>query len=134
MPTLNEVQTWKGLDLRDNDGDKIGSITDVYLDRQTGEPAWIAVKTGLFGMSSSLVPVSGAQPTTEGVTVPYEKAKVKDAPNVVADGELTPDEERRLYDHYGVAFGDFDYDSDYGVPNRDVGEHTSRARLRRMVP
>ena len=114
MTTLNDVQTWKGQDLRDNDGDKIGSIADIYLDRQTGEPEWIAVKTGLFGSNVSFVPIRQASSTGDGVTVPYAKDKVKDAPNVDADGELSPEEERRLYQHYDVAFGDFDYDADYG--------------------
>src|SRR5688572_11187986 len=92
MPTIQDVQTWKGLDLYDNDGDKIGEIVDVYLDRQTNEPEWLAVKTGLFGTNVSFVPIQQANGTGEGVTVPYEKAKVKDAPNAEADGELSPEE------------------------------------------
>ncbi len=37
----------------DADGEKIGTIEDILLDRQTGEPAWAAVKTGLFGLKHS---------------------------------------------------------------------------------
>ena len=50
MPTLQDVQTWKGQTLYGSDNDKIGEIADVYLDRQSGEPEWLAVKTGLFGI------------------------------------------------------------------------------------
>jgi uncharacterized protein (TIGR02271 family) len=131
MPTLTDVQTWKGLDLYDNDGDKIGSIADVYLDRQTGEPEWIAVTTGMFGTNVNFVPIAEARGTGEGVTVPYEKALVKDAPNAEADGELSPDEERRLYQHYNVEFGDFDYDREYGGPGHDTsGPNTDDAMTR----
>ena len=112
MPTLQDVQTWRGRDLYDNDNEKIGEITDIYLDRQSGEPEWLAVKTGLFGTNVSFVPIAQASATEDHVTVPYEKSQVKDAPNAKADGELSPEEERRLYEHYGRDFGDFDYDSD----------------------
>ena len=151
MPTLTDVQAWKGLTLQDNDGDKIGEIADVYLDRQSGEPEWIAVTTGLFGTNVSFVPIAEARGTGDGVTVPYEKSLVKDAPHADADGELSPDEERRLYQHYGREFGDFDYERDYGRdtsgPKTDdamtrseeelrVGtarEEVGRARLRKFV-
>ena len=106
MPTLNDVQTWKGRDLYGAGEDKIGEIADVYLDRRSGEPEWIAVKTGFFGMKVSFVPIRDASDTGETVTVPFDKDKVKDAPKVDADGELSPEEERRLYDHYGHEWGE----------------------------
>ena len=59
----------------------------------------------------------------DDVRVPYDKSMVKDAPNAEADGELSPDEERRLYDHYSVNFGDFDYDREYETST--VGHDTS---------
>ncbi len=111
MPTLQDVQTWRGLTLYGSDNDKIGEIADVYLDRQSGEPEWLAVKTGLFGSNLSFVPLREASTTGEGVAVPYDKALVKDAPNVEADGELSPEEERRLYEHYNVSWGDYDHDA-----------------------
>ena len=112
MPTIQDVQTWRGRDLYDNDHDKIGEISDIYLDRQSGEPEWLAVKTGLFGSNVSFVPIRDAASHGDHVEVPFEKSMVKDAPNAQADGELSPDEERRLYQHYGQEFGDFDYDAD----------------------
>jgi uncharacterized protein (TIGR02271 family) len=111
MPTIQDVQTWKGQTLYGPDNDKIGEIADVYLDRSSGEPEWLAVKTGLFGSNLSFVPIREAGTGGDGVTVPYDKAKVKDAPNAEADGELSPEEERRLYEHYGVSWGEFDYDA-----------------------
>ncbi len=111
MPSIQEVQTWRGQDVHGSDG-KIGEIADVYLDRQTEEPEWIAVKAGLFGSKLHFVPIQQATSSGGAVTVPYDKDKVKHAPNVDADGELSPEEERRLYDHYGVSFGDYSYDDD----------------------
>jgi uncharacterized protein (TIGR02271 family) len=131
MPSLQDVQTWRGQTLVDRDHDKIGEITDVYLDRQSGEPEWLAVKTGLFGSNVSFVPLRDAQTHEGHVHVPYEKAQVKDAPNVAADGELSPEEERRLYDHYGQDFGDFDYDGDAEPVGHDTsGPTTDNAMTR----
>ena len=37
------------------------------------------------------------------VVVPYSKDQVKDAPSVDPDGQLSHEEEYRLYEHYGIA-------------------------------
>jgi uncharacterized protein (TIGR02271 family) len=118
MPTIQDVQNWRGQDLHGPDG-KIGEIADIYLDRQTEQPEWLAVKSGLFGSKLSFVPIqqaSGSGP----IQVPYDKDKVKGAPQVEADGELSPDEERQLYKYYGVEFGDYSYDE----PTQTTGDPT----------
>jgi uncharacterized protein (TIGR02271 family) len=128
MATLQDIETWRGRTLVDRDGDKIGKIEDVYLDRSSGEPEWVAVKTGLFGSNVSFVPIRDASPTGDDLRVAYEKDQVKDAPNVDPDGELSPEEERRLYQHYGRSdYDDWTPDSEdrtegrYGRDARDDG-------------
>src|SRR3954462_10023329 len=106
MATQQDVRAWRGMNLVDRDGDKIGKIEDIYLDRSSGEPEWVAVKTGMFGSNVSFGPIHGASPAGDDLQASYEKAQVKDAPNVDPDGELSPEEERRLYQHYGR--GDYD--------------------------
>src|SRR3954468_22862489 len=101
MPTLEDVKTWRGQDVIGPDGDKIGSLADVYLDRQTGEPEWAAIKTGLFGSRVHFAPIGSAAPTDGAIRVDFTKDKIKDAPNVDADGELSSEEEARLYAYYG---------------------------------
>src|SRR3954454_15369680 len=106
MPTLQDVTAWRGRILIDRDGDKIGSVEEVYVDRESGEPEWLAVKTGLFGSKLSFVPIGEADATADDVRVPYEKSQVKDSPNIESDGELSPEEESQLYRHYGRSYGD----------------------------
>jgi uncharacterized protein (TIGR02271 family) len=106
MATMQDIETWRGRTLVDRDGDKIGKIEDIYLDRSSGEPEWVAVKTGMFGSNVSFVPIHDADTAGDDLRVAYEKDRVKDAPNVDPDGELSPEEERRLYQHYGR--GDYD--------------------------
>ena len=104
MPTLEEVRTWRGGTVVDRDGDKIGSIDEVYMDEETGQPEWLAVKTGLFGTRLSFVPLAEASRSGDEVRVPYEKAQVKDLPSVDPDGQLSQREEASLYSHYGLGY------------------------------
>jgi uncharacterized protein (TIGR02271 family) len=90
----------------DNDGDKLGKVGQVYLDDQTGRPEWATVQTGLFGTHETFVPLSEASVEGGTLRVPYEKARVKDAPRVEAEqGHLSPDEEAELYRYYGIGSG-----------------------------
>ncbi|MPV38301.1 DUF2382 domain-containing protein [Georgenia subflava] len=93
------------------DGDKIGSVVQVYLDDATGTPNWVTVKTGLFGSSESFVPVDRATVQGEDIHVPYSKDMVKDAPRVEADHHLSVAEEDELYSYYGLETGTGGYDT-----------------------
>ncbi|MGQ7297024.1 PRC and DUF2382 domain-containing protein [Quadrisphaera sp. KR29] len=95
-----------------SDGSKIGKVGEVYLDDTTDRPEWVTVRTGLFGTSETFVPLAGATTTADDLQVPYTKDVVKDAPRTDADGQLTPDEEERLYRHYGL-------DASHGRPGAD---------------
>ena len=116
--TREDVLSWRDRDLIDNDGDKIGKIDDIYLDRETDQPEWAVVTTGLFGMKRTFVPLQEATPDQDGIRVPFEKATVKDAPKIDPDGELSRDEEQTLYRHYGRDYAD--YDGPSGVLDRDT--------------
>ena len=90
----------------DRSGDKIGKVGAVYYDDRTDQPTWVTVHTGLFGTNETFVPVQGADyDGGDKITLGYEKAVVKDAPNVSEDGHLSPQDEERLYRHYGVDYG-----------------------------
>jgi len=103
MISRDSVQTLIGGTAYTTDGDKIGSIGQVYLDNASGEPAWVTVKTGLFGSNESFVPLEQAELTDDGVRVPYDKDRVKGAPNIETDKELSEQEEEQLYAYYGLA-------------------------------
>jgi uncharacterized protein (TIGR02271 family) len=113
-----------GGDVRTTGGDKIGSIGQIYVDLSTGEPSWVTVRTGLFGMSESFVPLEGATDNGKDIMVNYDKDTVKDAPRIDADRQLRPDEEETLYAHYGMTpgSGHRDRDKDW---DRDKKGHTS---------
>jgi len=113
--TMTDLTRWKGQEVVDPTGDKIGKIEDIYLDEQTDQPEWLAVRTGLFGRRITFVPLAEAQPADEYVAVPYTKDQVKEAPNAEPDGQLSEQEEAQLYDYFGLPYSDMR--SDTGLPD-----------------
>lgn len=97
-----------------SDGQKIGTVADVYFDKDTRQPEWALVTTGMFGTKHSFVPITTATTTGEGLQVPFTKAQVKDAPRLDDDGELSQDEEAALSRHYGISYSEAP--SDTGLP------------------
>ncbi|WP_406290090.1 PRC and DUF2382 domain-containing protein [Streptomyces sp. NBC_00209] len=91
-----------GLTVYDTEGEKIGNVGRVYVDDNTGRPDWITVKTGLFGMKESFVPLAGARRVGSDLHISHGKDQVKDAPGVDADAHLSVSEEEELYRHYGL--------------------------------
>ena len=106
MSKVAEVYQWRGRTVVDRDGEKIGKLDEIYLDRETNEPEWALVKTGLLGTKSSFVPLKGAAPAEDDVRVAHAKGQVKDAPSVDPDGELSQQEEGQLYRHYGLQYSE----------------------------
>jgi uncharacterized protein (TIGR02271 family) len=95
-------EDWIGLDAYDRGGERIGEITNVFLDTDTGRPEWVTIKTGWFGMNSSFAPIVGSTTHEEGIRLDVDKDVVKDSPQVGDAGALDADEERRLYEHYHI--------------------------------
>jgi|SRR5215218_6649328 len=97
---------FRGEDLADRDGEKIGRIDEIYLDADSGEPEWALVQTGLFGNKRTFVPLAGATESDGQLRVPLEKGTVKDAPQVEPNGQLSKPEEAKLYRHYGMEYAE----------------------------
>jgi uncharacterized protein (TIGR02271 family) len=124
---MNEIgmgvsSQWIGRTVVDRDGEKIGKLDDLYTDRDTRRPEWLAVTTGLFGTKMTFVPATGATDAGGDVMVRWRKDQVKDAPRCEADGELSEDEEARLYAHYGLGYGE--QRSSSGLPEGEAGDAT----------
>jgi uncharacterized protein (TIGR02271 family) len=120
--TTQNVLEWRGQELLDNDGQKIGTIEEIYLDTETDQPEWALVKTGMFGGKGTFVPLQQANESGDGIQVPFEKSHVKDAPNIDPDGQLSQSEEQTLYQHYGLEYGESQSGS--GLPEGDAGTET----------
>ena len=121
-PDMTEAYEWQGRTMVGSDGDKIGKITDIYEDPETGKLEWATVSSGLFGSKSNFVPLAGASPIGEDVRAQVTKDQVKAAPGVENDGDLSEREERRLFEHYSVPYTSVGYDDRPGCARgRPVG-------------
>ncbi|MFE7286079.1 PRC-barrel domain-containing protein [Streptomyces noursei] len=101
-PLGGTPQSLTGLHVVDVEGAKVGLVQQVYRDDATNEPEWITVRTGLFGMKETFVPLAGARRSGDELHVPHTKSTIKQAPRIDAEGHLDPSEEERLYRHYGL--------------------------------
>ncbi|MFJ9405635.1 PRC and DUF2382 domain-containing protein [Streptomyces sp. NPDC101393] len=101
-PLGDTPQDLTGMNVVDEDGAKVGSVQQVYRDDATNAPEWITVRTGLFGMKETFVPLAGARRAGDELRVPHAKDTIKEAPRIDADGHLDPSEEAQLYRHYGL--------------------------------
>jgi hypothetical protein len=118
-PNIETARGWLGRVMVDRDGNKIGEAVDIYLDNETGRPEWAVVRTGLFGMRSTFVPLADAREVGEELQVPHRRLQVKEAPNIEPDGQLSEAEEAELYRHYGL---------DYDTVTLDSGASAGQAR------
>jgi PRC-barrel domain len=108
MSTIDKdrMLEFRGEDLSDRAGEKVGRIEEIYLDADSGEPEWALIHTGLFGSKRTFVPLAGATENDGQLRVPLEKSTVKDAPQVEPNGQLTKPEEAKLYRHYGMEYAE----------------------------
>src|SRR5215212_4921467 len=105
-PSIETARGWRGRVMVDRDSNKIGEVVDIYLDNETDRPDWAVVRTGLFGLRSTSVPLDQAREVGDELQVPHQRLQVKQAPNIEPDGQLSAAEEAELYRHYGL-----DYDT-----------------------
>lgn len=100
MITRNQVSELVDSTVYDTEGDKVGKVSQVYLDRSNDQPSWVTVRTGWFGMRESFVPLRQARTTEDGLQIAVDKETVKEAPQIDTDSELSPQREYELYDYY----------------------------------
>lgn len=103
---LTNTDALEGLTAYDRNGEKIGSVERVHFDARSGRPGWVTVRTGLFGMKESFVPLDGARRQQDALHVMATKEAVKAAPAVDADHRLDPSQEHELSAHYGLGSPD----------------------------
>jgi uncharacterized protein (TIGR02271 family) len=100
MTNTVNADAYIGRNAVDPEGNKIGSVGQVYLNDETGQPDWITVNTGLFGMKENFAPLNGATFSGDDLVLPYGKDVVKDSPDVSDASHLDADEQESLYSYY----------------------------------
>ncbi|HEX8158365.1 MAG TPA: PRC-barrel domain-containing protein [Solirubrobacteraceae bacterium] len=99
---IEQIEEWKGQDVVDCDGEKIGKLEDVYFEAGSREPAFGCIKTGMLGRRHILVPLTGASVSRDYVRVAYQQDQVKDGPRVEPGATLESGTEQELAHHYQI--------------------------------
>jgi sporulation protein YlmC with PRC-barrel domain len=131
MWSSEQLESWIGKEAIDSEGQKVGLIRNIYLDDTTGDPEWVAVTTGLFGRRMSFSPMLDAKEDGEHIQLAHKKSLIKDSPNVDDDGDLSIEDERRLYSHYGLSYSTPMSEAGSAEVGSEVTPEIARRRLRR---
>lgn len=105
MFEATSIREWRGHEVRDGGGSKIGQLEAVYVDTATDEPSFGTVQIGLPGRRRLVfVPFEGAKVGPGYLQVAFDKKLVRDAPSIDTDGELPAAEEEAVFTHYGLDY------------------------------
>ena len=105
MAHQQNIAEWRGKDLIDSSGERIGKLQDVYVDVETDEPMFGTVKEGLIGRHLTFVPLAGVGLGPDSLQVSVSREQVKSAPNIEMHGdELSQADESTLYHHYQINY------------------------------
>ncbi|MGD0244017.1 MAG: PRC-barrel domain-containing protein [Streptosporangiaceae bacterium] len=105
MFDATDIREWRGHDVVDAEGHKIGALEDVYVDTTTDQPAFATITVGLPTRHRlTFVPLAQATVGPGYVKVGFDKKQVKDAPSIDTDGELPAGDEEAIFRHYGLAY------------------------------
>ncbi|KPM55913.1 hypothetical protein CcI49_22235 [Frankia sp. CcI49] len=106
MPALTEFDRWPGRTVVGRDGEKIGTISTLYVEpSNTERPAYAAVHTGLFGTKTTVVPLDKASVQGDKLAVPLTREQVKDAPRIDSGEDISPRKQEEINAYYGFGTG-----------------------------
>jgi hypothetical protein len=101
LPSVETAREWRAKAMVDREGNSVGRIVYIYLDRVTGQPTWALVVPYRLRRKPAFVPLARAVDEDDRVRVHVPKAVVRKAPSVGRRRELAREHEARLLEHYG---------------------------------
>jgi len=100
-----DIREWRGRDVVDPEGHKIGELEAVYVDTSTDLPSFATVKVSMPTKHRlAFVPLDYATVDTGYLRVCFGKKQVKDAPSIDTDGEQPAGDEEAVIRHYGMTY------------------------------
>jgi len=101
QPGLEDVKQWIGYRVDEISGHSVAKVEGVFVDQESGEPAWVLVKLGRFG---KVVPISIRECATAAgrVWVPHDREVIRNAPAIDPDMPLNREQELQVLNYYGI--------------------------------
>ncbi|MCC6830580.1 MAG: PRC-barrel domain-containing protein [Thermoleophilia bacterium] len=102
LPSLSRI---RGMDVCDESGDRVGKVSDVFLDADARYVRYLVVGTGMMGRRRGAIPIDEVRYVDDGdgdprIVVPYSRDHLAAAPALEDGDELSPEREHAIYDHY----------------------------------
>ncbi|MER5749255.1 PRC-barrel domain-containing protein [Streptomyces sp. NPDC002088] len=105
MFEAGDIREWRGHDVVDPKGRKVGPLESVYVDTATDKPLFATVTMGLPTRRRLVfVPLVGATVGPGYLKVTHARALVKKAPSIDTDGVLAAEAEPAVFTHYGLDY------------------------------
>lgn len=107
MPDLAEVNGWIGAEVTAIDGARVGQVAAVFLDGDSGEPAWLVLRVGHRRRKTRVVavPLGICAGAPFGVWVADRDEKLSSAPVVDPTRPLRREHELTICAHFGIGEG-----------------------------
>jgi hypothetical protein len=98
-----EAMTWLGAEVAELSGDSVGQVQGLYVDADSGEPAWLIARLGRRRRARVVaVPFSSCAGAPFGVWVAQEADAIRSAPVVDPTRPLRREHELMICAHFGI--------------------------------
>lgn len=102
-PSISEATGWLGADAAELNGDPVGQVQGIFVDADSGEPAWLVARLGRRRRARVVaVPFSNCAGAPFGVWVAQEADVIRSAPVVDPTRPLRREHELMICAHFGI--------------------------------
>lgn len=102
-PSAAEAMGWLGAELADLGGDAVGQVQGIFVDTDSGEPAWLVARLGRRRRARVVaVPFANCAGAPFGVWVAQEGEAIRSAPVVDPTRPLRREHELTICAHFGI--------------------------------
>jgi hypothetical protein len=102
-PGTAEAMSWLGADLAELDGAAVGQVQGIFVDADSGEPAWLVARLGRRRRARVVaVPFANCAGAPFGVWVAQEGEAIRSAPVVDPTRPLRREHELTICAHFGI--------------------------------
>jgi hypothetical protein len=103
QPSTAEAMGWLGADVAELSGSSIGQVQGIFVDADSGEPAWLVTRLGRRRRARVVaLPFSNCAGAAFGVWVAQEADAIRSAPVVDPTRPLRREHELTICAHFGI--------------------------------
>ncbi|HLV73058.1 MAG TPA: PRC-barrel domain-containing protein [Vulgatibacteraceae bacterium] len=105
MFAIEDIREWRGREVIDEAGSRIGRLEAIYVDTATDRPSFATIKTGVPTRQRLVfAPLAGATVGPDHLRIAHPKKQIKNAPAIGTDGELLAADEEAVFAYYELPY------------------------------